>query len=263
MTDSIIQKLYKLKHEDLSYFLCVTAFGKPNPSEKHPIERCEEAYKNALKLNTRMIVKTYDPQHKEVGEALILSKFDIETNEINEENTKYTISFYSMDAVVITPPSQNHFVDVRQLKLGEKLFVPDMEEIIFYNNKTYPIKFFSQSYDEIDFHQDAIQQDQKEIQSVYSRLLFSPTPFLGEEDSDLVSTPKVTFKCHNKQLKPLSLCYVKADLGNKETTVRFTSAGIDFFKPWTKDADYNQHVAILQINFLSLQKGDEVWLTGK
>lgn len=145
MTDPIIQKLYNLNSEDLSYVICTAVFGY---ADTHGLEKSQEMrqrYRTEIEIKPeqKFIVKTYDKYRKhEYGEAFVLiQEFKDHSNVKN----------------LIVVAENDYYVDLSQFKLGD--IIPadskDYFMLVAARDRSNSINFFAKDYSLVDFSKNA------------------------------------------------------------------------------------------------------------
>lgn len=234
MSDRVIQKLCDLSPEDLSYAICNLVFGEiEGRSEEFSkfvsLEEMKADYKAEIRMDTKVIVKTYDNNHKEKGEALVLKK--------NYKNLEERENYIIKDGThLIIISDSNCYIDVKHLSLGE-IFPSNRNHLSFSvcrSNSSNLIDFFTMDYKNI------WDQSWRHRGEDYPAVYYS-------SDLNLMASTRLScfIKDYQEEAKPLVLSYIKAE-SEVTTFAALTSM--------TRQPELPHDYASLKVTFIPAQK---------
>lgn len=250
MADPIIQKLYDLNSEDLSYRLCEYIFGKSDIGE------VKVQYKTEISIDAKMIVNTYDNKHQENGRALIIRNHSKNTDDFYEGDVNFIVQHDHLFIIA----DYDCFIDVKQFNLGE-VFPSNRYMTGLYADILKPIYFFSQGYKDIGLEKQEITLgiaytvQYRSDSSLNSKIKLAYTPTI--ESMNLVYEPEEV-----KEMLPLRLGYIKASSTpalrfNNESFKRFdnkTNFSFAEFYSRTKPGAELAGEGKLQVTFIPLKE---------
>lgn len=145
MSDHVIQKLYNLEPEKLSYFICTAVFGYVDTYGLEKSDEMRKIYQTEIEIKPeqKFIVKTYHSYYKdEWGEAFVLAQeFKDGTNSIK-------------NLIVV---AEDDYIDLSQFKLGD--IIPpnskDFFSLVAGIDLSNRIEFYAKDYNFISFDDDA------------------------------------------------------------------------------------------------------------